>query len=394
MRHRITTPGSGSTFVAQRAASIGSSRRARRSASRACSRSGTRSIRTIRRRRKREFGIDVGEHGKAFIRQLWQQIVEPGVRGVASRRDVRGDRAEPDQHRLRSNASVRRRTRPATRSSTPRTAPISSTRSACARRSSRRRGFNADGFFQLGDSLYSTYASPNASAVLHDASARRSTTASRRSTRRAKCRFARASIRAARSSSARPARSRRPSRSTGRTTARSRPACTIRKAAAVSPTGPSRNDRYVTLLSADIYKSNLTELRRLRHQRRAAARALSLEHAHRVGGERRLQDHRRCFLRAAHDDLGHARRSAHRRPLRYRQRSALERRRADRAAPTRPGFAVEAGYRLGSTLRLAGGYNFSGFADPDTAINPTHRGIYVTLSTYIDRIFGWGKDDR
>ena len=56
------------------------------------------------------------------------------------------------------------------------------------------------------------------------------------------------------------------------------------------------------------------------------------------------------------------------------------------------GFAVEAGYRIGSTLRLAGGYNFSGFADPDTAVSPTHRGFYVTLSTYIDRIFGWGQD--
>jgi hypothetical protein len=56
------------------------------------------------------------------------------------------------------------------------------------------------------------------------------------------------------------------------------------------------------------------------------------------------------------------------------------------------GFAVETGYRLGNTMRAAAGYNFAGFADPETAINPTHRGLYFTLSTYIDRIFGWGQD--
>jgi hypothetical protein len=56
------------------------------------------------------------------------------------------------------------------------------------------------------------------------------------------------------------------------------------------------------------------------------------------------------------------------------------------------GFAVEAGYRIGSPMRLAFGYNFSGFADPSTATSPTHRGLYVTLSSYVDRIFGWGKD--
>ncbi|MBD5654331.1 MAG: hypothetical protein IAI50_04020 [Candidatus Eremiobacteraeota bacterium] len=58
------------------------------------------------------------------------------------------------------------------------------------------------------------------------------------------------------------------------------------------------------------------------------------------------------------------------------------------------GLAIEAGYRIGDQLRLAGGYNFSGFADPAAAISPTHHGLYATMSTYIDRIFGWGKDVR
>lgn len=57
------------------------------------------------------------------------------------------------------------------------------------------------------------------------------------------------------------------------------------------------------------------------------------------------------------------------------------------------GLAIEAGVRVGDRLRVAGGYNFSGFADPAVAVSPTHRGVYVTLSSYIDRIFGWGKDD-
>jgi len=30
--------------------------------------------------------------------------------------------------------------------------------------------------------------------------------------------------------------------------------------------------------------------------------------------------------------------------------------------------------------------------DPSTAVSPTHRGIYFTLSSYVDRIFGWGKE--
>jgi len=25
-------------------------------------------------------------------------------------------------------------------------------------------------------------------------------------------------------------------------------------------------------------------------------------------------------------------------------------------------------------------------------VSPTHRGIYFTLSSYVDRIFGWGKE--
>jgi hypothetical protein len=56
------------------------------------------------------------------------------------------------------------------------------------------------------------------------------------------------------------------------------------------------------------------------------------------------------------------------------------------------GFAIEAGYRLGNDLRVAGGYNFTGSPDPNLVAAPTRRGIYGTVTSVIDNIFGWGKD--
>jgi hypothetical protein len=44
----------------------------------------------------------------------------------------------------------------------------------------------------------------------------------------------------------------------------------------------------------------------------------------------------------------------------------------------------------GGTLRAAFGYNFGTAADPALAAAPTRRGFYATLTTTIDRIFGWG----
>jgi len=53
--------------------------------------------------------------------------------------------------------------------------------------------------------------------------------------------------------------------------------------------------------------------------------------------------------------------------------------------------AVEAGVRLGSQTRLGVGYNFSATADPSLATTPTHRGFYTTITSVVDRLFGWGK---
>jgi hypothetical protein len=42
-------------------------------------------------------------------------------------------------------------------------------------------------------------------------------------------------------------------------------------------------------------------------------------------------------------------------------------------------------------MRLAFGYNFSGSPDPALAAAPARRGVYLTATSVIDRIFGWGK---
>jgi hypothetical protein len=53
-------------------------------------------------------------------------------------------------------------------------------------------------------------------------------------------------------------------------------------------------------------------------------------------------------------------------------------------------FATETGYSAGQT-RFALGYNFSGSADPTLTGKPQRRGVYFTVTTLVDRIFGWGK---
>jgi hypothetical protein len=156
---------------------------------------------------------------------------------------------------------------------------------------------------------------------------------------------------------------------------------------------PSRNDRYVTLVSYDVYRSNLTNydayttnVAQVQELYRSSSRTeFAASAAYKLTGDDFFAPHTTIFgLRGdqrigGRFDLGSEVHWSDVAPV---------------SGTNATGFAVEAGYRLGSTLRLAAGYNFQGFADPETAVNPTHRGLYVTMSTYIDRIFGWGKDDR
>jgi hypothetical protein len=61
------------------------------------------------------------------------------------------------------------------------------------------------------------------------------------------------------------------------------------------------------------------------------------------------------------------------------------------AAVSQSAFAAEFGFRIGSSFRVATGYNFSGSPDPALAGRPIRRGIYFTGTSTIDRIFGWGR---
>ena len=61
------------------------------------------------------------------------------------------------------------------------------------------------------------------------------------------------------------------------------------------------------------------------------------------------------------------------------------------AGASSTGFALESGLRIGNEMRLAVGYNFTGSPDPALAAAPTRRGVYVTLTSVIDRILGWGR---
>jgi hypothetical protein len=156
---------------------------------------------------------------------------------------------------------------------------------------------------------------------------------------------------------------------------------------------PTQSDRYVTLVSLDSQHSNLTNydayitnVAQIQELYRPSTRtefAGSL--AYKLNGDAYFLPHTTIYgiagdqLIGSRFDISSELHMSNIRPL-------------NDASAT--GFAVEAGYRVGNQIRVAAGYNFSGFADPSTAESPTHRGIYVTLSSYIDRIFGWGKETQ
>jgi hypothetical protein len=155
---------------------------------------------------------------------------------------------------------------------------------------------------------------------------------------------------------------------------------------------PSRNDRYVTLFSVDSQQSNLTnydayvtnvaQLQELYRPWQRTELAGSL--AYKISGDAFFAPQTTIVGLRADQRVG------------SRFDLAAELHRSDIAplnGVAATGLAIEAGQRVGSSLRLAAGYNFSGFSDPAASVNPTHRGLYFTVSSYLDRIFGWGKGD-
>jgi hypothetical protein len=153
---------------------------------------------------------------------------------------------------------------------------------------------------------------------------------------------------------------------------------------------PSLGDRGVSLFSYERQDGNVSELG-------THAEVLSLEELYRPTHLTEIAAHYAYKLDG--DSYYPARSSLF--GIRFDQRLT---RRFDVAAETRyldvrdipgasaTGFAVEGGYRLGDQMRLAGGYNFSGSPDPNLVSAPTHRGVYGTVTSVIDSIFGWGKD--
>jgi hypothetical protein len=156
---------------------------------------------------------------------------------------------------------------------------------------------------------------------------------------------------------------------------------------------PAHNDRYVTLATLDTRHSNLTDydgyvsnVAQLQELYRPSSHTeLAASVAYKITGDAYFAPRTSIYGLRADQRIG------------PRLDIAAEYHRSD-VAPigdvSATGFALEAGLRLGDSLRVAAGYNFSGFADPAVAVSPTHRGLYVTLSSYIDRIMGWGKENR
>jgi hypothetical protein len=338
-----------------------------------------------------EFALNVGNHGKAFIRQLWQQTSSESL--SASEAGSTYASTAQSQTSIGFEQLVGAATLQ-TGYAVDHTASGTDLYDAIGVRSriyaSPR--LKADGFFQLGDSLYATYGTAGASPYFM--------------TLGTSLDYSENTFHATGQVQIREGFDSGSSFNLGATGPIS-PAVSLYGSYTGSFTEgmfdteghgglayrPSRNDRYVTLLSADVYKSNLTNydayvtnVVQLQELYRSSTRTeWAASAAYKLTGDSFFAPRTTIFgLRGdqrigGRFDIGSEVHFSDIAPI---------------SGSNATGFAVEAGYRLGSTLRLAGGYNFSGFADPDTAINPTHRGLYVTLSTYIDRIFGWGKDDR
>jgi hypothetical protein len=155
---------------------------------------------------------------------------------------------------------------------------------------------------------------------------------------------------------------------------------------------PSLNDRGVTLISYERQDGDVAELG-------THAEILSLEEL--VRPTRQTEIAARFAYKLDGDSYYPARSSLF--GVRIDQRLA---KRFDLAAETRflnahnipnastTAFALEAGYRVGDALRLAAGYNFSGSPDPSLVAAPTRRGVYGTVTSVIDSVFGWGRDDH
>ena len=63
----------------------------------------------------------------------------------------------------------------------------------------------------------------------------------------------------------------------------------------------------------------------------------------------------------------------------------------DAPASGAQGLAIESGLRMGQ-MRVAAGYNVRAIADPSLSNTPSHKGFYLTVTSLVDRFFGWGAN--
>jgi hypothetical protein len=336
-----------------------------------------------------EFDLDVGARGKAFVRQLWQQSATPALAATQAGQTFASSAQSQTSIGFEEQAG------PATYQTgyaVDHTAAGTDLFDAVGVRTrlvaSDR--LQADGFVQVGNSLYSTYGAAAASPFFTAfGTALTYSLAAFRATGQLQIRDgfdAGSTFGLGAAGPISPAVS-----LFGSYTGSHTENVVDEEGRGGLAYRPARNDRYVTLLSFDVYRTNLTDydayvtnVAQLQELYRSSTRTeWAASDAYKISGDAFFAPHTSILGLRGDQRIGprfDVGAEAHWSDV------------APLAAASATGFALEAGYRLGSTLRLAGGYTFAGFADPDTAVNPTHRGFYLTLSTYIDRILGWGKD--
>ena len=152
---------------------------------------------------------------------------------------------------------------------------------------------------------------------------------------------------------------------------------------------PSKNDRGSTLFSYDRVTGNITDLG-------THTDVLSLENvyrpthrfefgtrvAYKLDGDGYYSAHTTLFAARADQRIGSKLDVA---------AEVLQTVSREVAGSNNTALGVEAGARLGGQIRVAGGYHFQGSADPSLVNTPVRRGFYATLTSVVDRLFGWGK---
>lgn len=152
---------------------------------------------------------------------------------------------------------------------------------------------------------------------------------------------------------------------------------------------PSDNDRFISLLGLDRQSGGFTQVL-------GTSDVLSFEEVYRPTGATEIAGRIGYKLNGdgyylAHTSVAGLRITQNLSPHFDLGAEVREMAAGNIAAGRATDFAAELGYKAPGGARLAGGYNFSGSVDPTLTGHPVRKGFYITVTTLIDRIFGWGK---